>query len=97
MLGQWKNYDDLEEALTLNELMITYNRILENRHQHMEFSAKIAGVEIKKSSSTNSSESEPKNTSLVENLRKARESKLQSDAKNKKPTSFSDGVGYRVI
>lgn len=97
MLGQWKNYDDLEDALTLEELTITYNKILENRSEHMEFSAKLAGAEIKKSGSSGKESSAPKESSLVENLRKANENKLQSQAKSNKPTSFSDGVAYRVI
>jgi Tfp pilus assembly protein PilZ len=76
--------------------MITYNKILENRHQHMEFSARVAGVEIKKSSS-NPSGIAPQSNQMVENLRKARDSKLESGIKQKKPTSFSDGVGYGII
>lgn len=89
----------MEEALTLDELMVTYSKILDNRTEHMEFSAKIAGVEIKKSSAspqTNRS-SEKKTPSIVENLRKARESDLQAKAKTSSGATFSDGVAYRVI
>lgn len=76
--------------------MITYNRILENRNEHMEFSAKLAGAEVK-SSGRPSEPAHQKESSIVSNLRKAKESKLQSDAKNNKSASFSDGVGYQVI
>ena len=99
MLGQWRNYDDLEEALTLDELMVTYSKILDNRTEHMEFSAKIAGVEIKKSSAppSGSQSSEKKPSSIVDNLRKARESELQTKAKTSNGATFSDGVAYKVI
>jgi hypothetical protein len=99
LLGQWRNYDTLEEDLTLQELMITYDKILETRFDRMEFEAKIAGAEIKSSrSSSGSSESEPaKESSLVSRLREKKEKELQSQARSDKPTSFSDGVGYRVI
>ena len=86
----------MEEDLTLEELMVTYTKILENRNEHMEFSAKIAGVEVKSSGKSGGSQP-PKESSLIENLRKAKEKDLQSAVKNNKSASFSDGVGYRVI
>lgn len=86
----------MEEALTLDELMVTYNKILDNRTQHMEFSARLAGAEIK-GSSNKGQPSEPKQSNLVQNLKKARESKLESQAKTGKNATFSDGVAYKVI
>lgn len=77
--------------------MAIHNKILENRVEHMEFSAKLAGAEIKGSGGLKNQSSSPKENNLISNLRKAKESELQNEAKTKKNAKFSDGVGYRVI
>lgn len=76
--------------------MVTYNKILDNRTQEMEFSARLAGAELK-GSSRNSDSSDKKPSGLVENLRKAKQSQLESQAKTSNNATFSDGVAYRVI
>ena len=79
--------------------MITYDTILETRFNRMEFDAKIAGAEIKSSRpSGETSNVEPKKeNSLVSRLRQKKQQDLQTQAKNNKSASFSDGVGYQVI
>lgn len=67
----------------------------------MEFKAKLAGANIKSSSTDSSSESvettEPKPRGLVDKLRQKKQSEMQAAAKSGKQTTFSDGVGYMVI
>lgn len=46
MLGRWKNYEELEESLTLEELMETINAISKKQNSEREFLAAIQGVEI---------------------------------------------------
>jgi hypothetical protein len=89
----------LEEDLTLTELMETYERILDNRSNQMEFDARIAGVELKSSASSSrqSSSEESKQPSLVERLKNKKQSDMQAEALKKGSSQYSDGVGYKVI
>lgn len=97
MLGQWKNYEYLEESLTIIELMETYEKILDNRSSEMEFDAKIAGVELKSSAGSTSRAREESTPSLVERLKDKKNKEMESKALNKGTTQFSDGVAYQVI
>lgn len=73
--------------------METYEKIVERRKEDIEFQAKMAGAEIKPS---NNSQPEQQ-SSLVERLRKRKESEMVKNAKTGKPSQFSDGVAYKVI
>lgn len=46
MLGQWKNYEELEEYLTLDELYATVKQLNEERHINQRFAAALKGVDI---------------------------------------------------
>lgn len=46
MLGHWKNYDDLESSLSLDELMVTLNAIRDKDHRDKKFLAAMQGVDI---------------------------------------------------
>jgi hypothetical protein len=74
---------------------------LKNRSEALEFKAKLAGANIKSSSAAESSESgekeQPKSRGLVDKLRQKKQSEMHQAAKSGKQTTFSDGVGYRVI
>lgn len=91
----------MEEWLTLDELLITFEKIMENRTSQMEFSAKIAGAEIKASSSqaaaTESSPTANKPSSLVDRLKAKVQNERQKEALEKGNATFSEGVAYRVI
>ena len=46
MLGRWKNYEDLEESLTLEELTLTVESIRDKEKRHNEFMAAINNIEL---------------------------------------------------
>lgn len=97
----WKNYEDLEESLVLDELLMTYEKIMENRIEHMEFQAKVAGAEIKKTNASQDQgrqqDAEAPKTNLIGRLRNKTESDKMKEAVDKGSSTFSDGVGYQVI
>jgi hypothetical protein len=73
--------------------METYEKIIERRKEDIEFQAKMAGAEIKQPNNP-----QPENqSSLIERLRKRKETEMVKTAKTGKPSQFSDGVAYRVI
>lgn len=100
-MGTWKNYDDLEESLTLEELTETYGKILKNRSEDMEFKARLAGAKIKPSGDKQPEESQSskptKQSGLVDRLKQNKQAEMHTTAKSGKQTTFSDGVGYMVI
>ena len=46
MLGHWKNYDELESSLSLDELMATLNAAREKDHRDKKFLAAMQGVDL---------------------------------------------------
>ena len=64
----------------------------------MEFSAQVAGAEIKSSSKQNTTQSsEPKSAPLTDRLRNKLNKDKEKEAIEKGSTKFSDGVGYKII
>jgi hypothetical protein len=47
-LGIWKNFDDLENALSMPELTIILETVNEERHSHYKFLAAMQGVDLDK-------------------------------------------------
>ena len=46
MLGRWKNYDELESDLSLDELFATINAIREKEKRDKKFLAAINGIDL---------------------------------------------------
>jgi hypothetical protein len=46
LLGHWKNYDELESNLSLDELMATLNASRDKEHRERKFLAAMQGVDI---------------------------------------------------
>jgi hypothetical protein len=46
LLGHWKNYDELEESLTIEELILTVESMRDKEHRHHKFLAAMQGVDL---------------------------------------------------
>lgn len=44
--GSWKNFDDLEDSLTLEELSELYEMATDRQFRQMQMMAAVAGVEL---------------------------------------------------
>lgn len=88
LLGVWRNYDDLEECLTVGELTATYNSILEKENDRMMFEAKIAGADIT---------GKDKQDSLKEHMDNHEAAERERKALAGEQTQFAAGLGYRVL
>lgn len=89
LLGQWRNYDDLEECMTLDELTTTYSAILEKENKRMEFEAKIAGAELKNESNSSGG--------LKEYMRQKEQEMREAKAVAGQTADFGAGIGHTVI
>jgi hypothetical protein len=101
MLGQWRNYDDLEECLTLDELTVTFNALVERDNRNMEFQARLQGVEMAdEPESTKEGEQQGDGLTFQERyaMRLAEErAKRGEDTPGNKPRQFSQGVGQIIL
>ena len=50
LLGHWKNYDELESNLSLDELMATLNASRDKEQRERKFLAAMQGVDLEDSS-----------------------------------------------
>lgn len=46
MLGNWKNYEELEEQLSVDELLATLNAQRKKKHDEQKFLAMIQGIDV---------------------------------------------------
>ena len=46
LLGRWKNYEDLEASLTIDELIATINALREKEDRDRKFLAAINGIDL---------------------------------------------------
>ena len=46
LLGHWKNYDELEESLSFDELLITVNAIRDKDARDKKFMAMLQGIDL---------------------------------------------------
>lgn len=85
--------------MTIEELIETYESIVDKRTDEMEFLAKINGAEFKRPSRppTSGEEKEKNSPGLVERLKQKRETQKEVSAVSGERTNFSEGVGYQVI
>ena len=54
MLGRWKNYDELEECLTFEELTAIINALREKETRENRFMAALQGVDLDEESTSSS-------------------------------------------
>lgn len=46
LLGIWKNYDELEESLSIDELLFTLNADRKSKREKQRFLAAIQGIDL---------------------------------------------------
>ena len=51
LLGHWKNYSELEENLSIEELEATLSAFRETKREDRKFAAALKGIDIEKDSS----------------------------------------------
>jgi hypothetical protein len=66
LLGHWKNYDELESNLSLEELMVTLNASRDKEHRNMKFLAAMQGIDIDEDSKESGDVSELMNSRIAQ-------------------------------
>lgn len=89
----WKNFDDLEQELTLEELMETYTAIYDRENRGYKFHATLQGAEIDDANGKESARDRYRKF-LRE---RAGEVVEQSETREIKENFSKLGVAYKVI
>ena len=56
LTGNWKNIEELEEVISLDELNLLVNALREKEHRHNRFMAALKGIDIDEGSSESAEE-----------------------------------------
>ncbi len=84
-MGHWKNYDELESALSLPELSATLNAMHDAEHRRNRFAASLKGIDLDKETGKRNDENP-----LEAAARRIRE-KAGNDIKDMVDTKLKDG------
>lgn len=85
--GSWSSFDQIEEALTLDELMLLYSTIHESLTSDRKFAASLKGIDLDKNDS-NQAES-----SSFDDVKRRAEARLQGVTEDQ--LSFAEaGFGF---
>lgn len=87
LLGQWKNFDDLEESLSLPELNAIVGAKREQQYEQNKFAAALKGVDLDKSSGSESPEER------FERIK--RQAQAKAEGKSETEVEFSE-LGFGV-
>lgn len=92
LIGAWKNFTDLEESLSLDELFEIYGSILEKESEKFKRDASLQGVNIPDESEEDEPEEEDFRTRLARH-----KSEQTGNTKALAEAKFGEGQGYMVI
>lgn len=97
-VGSWKNFDDIEEHLILDELLLLTEQLQKKRRHEMRVIAMSQGVDIDAEDGEDSNEELPEEVLEAERkFKAAREAKRLAKAAEGEMQSFADGLGYEVV
>lgn len=99
MLGHWKDYDELESSLSMQELIATLGAMHEKENRHNKFLAAIQGIDLSDSTPTPQNGSDAP-LSLAEVTARA-ERRLGGSEDSAYALEFGissdDGLGYETL
>jgi len=89
----------MEDQLTIDELLETYEKIMEKKMDDMEFMARMNGADFKRpqvqtEEVTKDKKQEP---GLVQRLKQRKEQEKEKLATSGEKVNFSEGIGYQII
>lgn len=89
LLGQWKNFEEMEDNLSLPELNAVLNAAREQEYNRRKFAAALKGVDLEESSSQESAEER------FERIK--RQAQALASGKSETEIEFSDlGIGVEI-
>jgi hypothetical protein len=93
LLGIWKNYDELEENMSMPEIFATLNAVRENNYDNRKFFAALKGIDLDESSGKNTTWEDIKARAFSGGLAKDSSDILALSGKNAQMEGFGIGQG----
>ncbi len=99
LLGHWKDYDELENSLSMPELTATLKAMYNAESRKNKFMASLQGVSLDSSDSNNNSEKQPSTLKDIQARAMARLSGDNEKASSAVKYGFTPdmGVDYDII
>ena len=99
LLGHWKDYDELENSLSMPELTATLKAMYSAESRKNKFMASLQGVSLDSSDSNNNSEKQPSTLKDIQARAMARLSGDNEKASSAVKYGFTPdmGVDYDII
>ena len=93
----WRNFDEIEEALTLDELLLLIDRIAERDKIQFKMNAAIHGVEVDDTEDQPDNPLPPEVQAMEEEFAK-KKAQLEAETGRKMPNPLGDiGLGLTTI
>lgn len=93
--GAWKNFHDLEDSLTLEELSELYDIAVEKQNRLFQVLAKVNGIDVEEETSVNSSKKRiPMSSDEAERM-SMNENKFIKSGEDL--SGFQYGLGYETV
>jgi hypothetical protein len=99
-VGSWKNFEDIEENLILDELLLLTEQLQKKRRHEMRVAALAQGVDIDEDQPEEGGDSEDLPPEVLEaerRFKEERERKRLAKAAEQGMQHFADGLGYEVV
>ena len=93
--GAWKNFHDLEDSLTLEELSELYDIAVEKQNRLFKFMAMVNGLDVEEDSSVKSGKGKVPRSSAEAEAMAQSESKFITSAEDL--SGFQYGLGYETV
>lgn len=98
-VGTWKNFDDIEESLILDELLLLTEQLNKKRRHEMRIIMLSQGVDIEDEEPSNKDDEDlPEEVLAAERAyREEKERKKLEKAIAGEMVPFGEGLGYEVV
>lgn len=96
-IGSWKNFEELENALVLDELLMLHEAMAKSKHTNFRMLASLQGVDIPDVSQNESDEELPPEILEHERAWKAKKEAMQQSGEAAELELDSFGLGYKRV
>lgn len=94
LLGHWKNYEDLEDSLSMPELINTLKSMQKKEYENRKFSASLKGIDLEEEKKEGSTFEDVRRRSLGINANADDVVSLQGSLAGEAGFGIGAGLGY---
>lgn len=97
-MGAWKNFDDIEESLTIDEIILLHETLSRQRHDHYRMLGSFQGVDLGEYEGGSSEDSLPDEVIAAERAWQEKKQKALGDGSEAMRSEMESlGMGYAKV